>query len=120
MKEMLEKLYHLITKNIFISDIFFFLSWAGLNYYRENFARLVRWAIILVHLWANIKFHITIRTHIASIYYFLNTDKFLMNLFEKNTEWVRGFMGGLAYLTWLLFFLAPPIVEFMLDRRDQR
>jgi len=118
MKEMISKLYHLITTNIFISDIVFFLIWAGLNYFRETFARLVRWFFILLHLWANIEYHLIIRTQIATIYYFLGADKFIANFFEKNTEWVRGFMGGLSYLTWILFFITPVIVEIVLDRRD--
>lgn len=117
MKEMLDKLYHLITRDIFISDIIFFLGWGFLNYFRETFAMLARWGVLCCHLWANVKFHLIIRTKIATIYYFFNTDQFIANFFQKNTEWVRGFMGSLAYLTWLLLFLGPIIIEFFLDRK---
>ncbi|OQX87597.1 hypothetical protein B6D60_03540, partial [candidate division KSB1 bacterium 4484_87] len=68
MKEMLDKLYHLITRDIFISDIIFFLGWGFLNYFRETFAMLARWGVLCCHLWANVKFHLIIRTKIASSY----------------------------------------------------
>jgi len=114
---MFDKLCDLITRDIFKSDMVFFFVWISLNYFRETFAMFARWGVLCCHLWANVKFHLIIRAKIATIYYFFNTDQFIANFFQKNTEWVRGFMGSLAYLTWLLLFLGPIIIEFFLDRK---
>ncbi len=111
MKEMFEKLYRLITKNIFISDVIFLLIWLFISRYKDFFSRISRVAFVIAHIWANLTYYPIIRSKIISIFYFLNFDEAILRIFSKNTEWAAGFIGGIAHLLWIAFFLAPVMLE---------